>query len=60
MKQKFFGVNEIHTYQYNEKDGIVYLGMEVQGLDEKKPKEFVMMFHEEDLEYLVDFLQKSL
>lgn len=55
MKQKFFGVNNTHTFQYNKENGIFYVGMEVQGLDKKKPREFVMMFHEEDIEDLLEY-----
>jgi hypothetical protein len=58
MKQTFYGVNEIHTLQVPNDDTNLYVGMNVQSDKRKTSEEVVMIFSEEQVlemyEYLVN------
>jgi hypothetical protein len=48
QEQDFYGVNVAHTFQLTE--NIFYIGMEVQGLKQEEPEQFVLMFSPTQIE----------
>jgi hypothetical protein len=56
MKQTFFGVNEIHTLQVPNDDTNLYVGMNVQSDKRKNSEEVVMIFSEEQVLEMYEYL----
>ena len=57
MKERFFGVNEIHTFMVSEQDpNNVYVGMEVQGTHKSEPNSHILIFSPEQIMELYDTL----
>jgi len=56
MKETFYGVNEIHTLQVPNDDTNLYVGMNVQSNKRKKSEEVVMIFSEEQVLEMYEYL----
>jgi len=56
MKQTFFGVNFIHTLQVPNDDTNLYVGMNVQSDKRKNSEEVVMIFSEEQVLEMYEYL----
>ena len=56
MKQTFYGVNEIHTLQVPNDSTNLYVGMNVQSNKRKSNEEVVMIFSEEQVLEMYEYL----
>jgi hypothetical protein len=59
MKEKFYKVNDTHTFMLNKDKTIFYVGMEVQYEYSDTTKEFVMMFSPQQIIEMYDYMIKS-
>ena len=58
MNEKFFYVNDPHTYQLH--NNTFFIGIEVQAANiKKKPQDFVMMFSKEQMEDIIFYYNQS-
>jgi hypothetical protein len=58
--EKFYAVNDTHTFMLNEDKKVFYVGMEVQYDYDEEPQEFVMMFSPQQIMEMYDHMIKSL
>ena len=58
--EKFYGVNDTHTFMLNDDKKVFYVGMEVKWEYDEKPQEFVMMFSPQQIMEMYDHMIKSL
>jgi hypothetical protein len=56
MKETFYGVNEIHTLQVPNDSTNLYVGMNVQSNKRKSDEEVVMIFSEEQVLEMYEYL----
>jgi hypothetical protein len=56
MKQTFYGVNEIHTLQVPNDSTNLYVGMNVQSDKRRNDEEVVMIFSEEQVLEMYEYL----
>jgi hypothetical protein len=56
MKETFYGVNEIHTLQVPNDSTNLYVGMNVQSNKRKTNEEVVMIFSEEQVLEMYEYL----
>ena len=56
MKETFYGVNEIHTLQVPNDSTNLYVGMNVQSNKRENDEEVVMIFSEEQVLEMYEYL----
>lgn len=59
-KQKFYGVNNVHTMQIPNDDDLFYVGMNVQSNTRRGSEEIVMIISNEQMIEMMDYFNKRM